>query len=196
VLFACSTNQGKLREFTRAAIDFADSEYLIEPLPHIGEIAVPDETGSTFEDNAVLKARYYSGFTSGLVFSDDSGLEVEALGGEPGVHSARFSGAGASDRANNDLLLRRLSDVKDRSARFVCVIALARAGRSLQIFRGEVNGRIQREPRGKNGFGYDPLFFYPPFGKSFAEVGPEEKFQVSHRGKALRNLFEYLLSNK
>jgi XTP/dITP diphosphohydrolase len=171
---------------------FGGPGYLIEQLPQIKQIAVPEETGSTFEENAVLKARYYSGFTSGLVFSDDSGLEVEALGGEPGVHSARFAGVGASDRANNDLLLRRLSGVDDRAARFVCVIALARAGHSLQVFRGEVDGRIQREPRGENGFGYDPLFFFSPFGKSFAEVGPEEKFQVSHRGAALRKMFDFL----
>lgn len=175
-----------------AAGSFGGPGYLIAPLPQIKQITAPDETGSTFEENAVLKARYYSGFTSELVFSDDSGLEVDALGGEPGVHSARFAGLGASDRANNDLLLTRLSAVDDRAARFVCVIALTRAGQSLRVFRGEVSGRILREPRGENGFGYDPLFFYPPFGKSFAEVVPEEKFNVSHRGKALRKLLGFL----
>jgi XTP/dITP diphosphohydrolase len=194
-LFACSTNPGKLREFALAASHFGGSGYVIESLPEITEIPAPDEPGLTFVENALVKAQYYSGFTSELVFADDSGLEVEALGGQPGVHSARFAGPGVSDQANNDLLLSRLSGVGNRAARFVCVIGLARTGQSLQTFRGEVNGQILLEPRGENGFGYDPLFFYPPFAKSFAEIGTDEKFRVSHRGEALRKLFEYLSKN-
>ncbi len=195
LLFACSTNPGKLREFALAARDLGGSGYLIQSLPNGKEIPAPDESGSTFEENALLKARYYSGFTSELVFADDSGLKVDALGGQPGVHSARFAGFGAGDQANNDLLLGRLSELSNRAARFVCVIALARSGHTLQIFRGEVNGRILRTPRGKNGFGYDPLFFYPPLNKSFAEIDRDEKLRVSHRGVALRKLFEYLAKN-
>ncbi len=191
-LFACSTNQGKLREFALAASAFGGSGYIIEPLPDIKQIAAPDETGYTFAENASLKASYYSGFTSELVFADDSGLEVDALGGEPGVLSARFAGPGASDQANNDLLLSRLSDLNDRAARFVCAIALARSGECLEIFHGQVNGEILRAPQGGNGFGYDPLFFYPPFASSFGEVDTEQKFRVSHRGQALRKLFGYL----
>jgi XTP/dITP diphosphohydrolase len=178
-----------------AASEFGGSGYVIEPLPEIKQIPAPDESRSTFAENALLKASYYSGFTAELVFADDSGLEVDALDGEPGVRSARFAGFGANDQANNDLLLSRLSEVSNRAARFVCVIALARAGQSLQIFRGEVNGRILRESRGENGFGYDPLFFYPLLGKSFAEISTEEKLRVSHRGEALRKLFEYLSKN-
>lgn len=196
LLFACSKNPGKLREFALVASNFGGSGYRIEPLPEIGRIPAPEEPGLTFAENARLKARYYSGFTSELVFADDSGLELDALGGEPGVHSARFAGPGAGDQANNDLLLSRLSGVSNRAARFVCVICLAQAGHCLQTFRGEVGGWIVREPRGENGFGYDPLFFYPPFAKSLAEAEPEEKFRVSHRGEALRQLFEYLSENR
>ncbi len=178
-----------------AASDLGNSGYSIESLPNIKQIPAPDETGSTFAENAQLKARYYSGFTPELVFAEDSGLEVDALNGDPGIYSARFAGPGAGDQANNDLLLNRLRGAGDRSARFVSVVALARAGQILETFRGEVNGQILREPRGQNGFGYDPLFFYPPFAKSFAEVTAEEKLRVSHRGEALRKLLEYLSRN-
>jgi XTP/dITP diphosphohydrolase len=195
-VFACSSNPGKLREFALAATQFGGSEYLIQSLPNIKQIPAPGEPGSTFAENAALKAQYYSGFSSELVFADDSGLEVDALGGEPGVHSARFAGPRAGDQANNDLLLSRLCEVSNRAARFVCVVALARTGHGLQIFRGEVHGRISQEPRGQNGFGYDPLFFYPPLDKSFAEIEAEQKIRVSHRGEALRKLFEYLSRNR
>ena len=128
----------------------------------------------------------------GLLFADDSGLEVDALGGAPGVYSARFAGPGATDAANNQLLLERMRGERGRSARFVCVIALADGGRLLQIFRGAVEGQILEEPRGPHGFGYDPLFYYPPFGCSFGEAAPDRKLTVSHRGKALRALFQHL----
>jgi XTP/dITP diphosphohydrolase len=186
----CATgNPGKLREFQLAG-ELLDID--VEPLPGLKEIAPPEETGATFEENARLKATYYSGFAPGLLFADDSGLEVDALGGAPGVYSARYAGEHATDVTNNELLLHKLAGVSDRTARFVCVIALAGGGKVLRTFRGEVEGEILPAARGPGGFGYDPLFYYPPFGCSFGEVDGPKKFDVSHRGKALRQLLRYL----
>ena len=129
------------------------------------------------------------------MLADDSGLEVNALGGAPGVHSARYAAASpdenADDRANNVRLLRELSHASDRSARFVCVIAAARDGSTLAIFRGEARGQILDAPRGEGGFGYDPLFLFPAVNKTFAELMPEEKASVSHRGAAFRRFLEW-----
>jgi XTP/dITP diphosphohydrolase len=119
-------------------------------------------------------------------------LEVDRLAGEPGAYSARYAGPHATDQANNELLLRKLGDAPERSARFVCVIALAEGGEVRQTFRGTVEGEILHAPRGPGGFGYDPLFYYPPFGCSFGEVDGPKKFDVSHRGKALRALLKTL----
>jgi XTP/dITP diphosphohydrolase len=192
ILYACSTNAGKLREFALAAGQSGVDELEIEPLPELKHIAPPEEDGATFEENARLKAAYYSGFTREPVFADDSGLEVDALGGAPGVYSARYAGVGATDVENNALLLRNLEGVRDRKARFVCAIALAHQGQVVETVRGSVEGEILDEPRGDGGFGYDPLFFYPPRKCSFAELSAEEKFAVSHRGNALRELFRRL----
>ncbi len=187
-LYCATGNPGKLREFQLAGellkID-------IEPLAGLKEITSPEENGATFEENARLKAAYYSRFAPGLLFADDSGLEVDALNGAPGVYSARYAGPHATDLANNELLLQRLGDNPNRRARFVCVIALAEAGQVRQTFRGEVEGEILRAARGPGGFGYDPLFYYPPFGCSFGEVDGPKKFDVSHRGNALRALLNY-----
>jgi XTP/dITP diphosphohydrolase len=182
----CATgNPGKAREF-RLAGEVLGID--IEPLAGIKSLVAPEETGATFEENARIKAEYYSRFAPGLLFADDSGLEVDALNGEPGVYSARYAGANATDEANNRLLLERLGDNPFRTARFVCVIALAQAGQTAHTFRGTVEGEILTAPRGPGGFGYDPLFYYPPYGCSFGEVDDEKKFAVSHRGKALRAL--------
>lgn len=186
----CATgNPGKLREFQLAG-ELLDID--IEPLAGLKEIVPPEEHGATFEENACLKAAYYSRFAPGPLFADDSGLEVDALGGAPGVYSARYAGPDATDQANNELLLARLGDNPHRTARFVCVIALAESGEIRQTFRGEVEGEILRAPRGPGGFGYDPLFYYPPFACSFGEVDGPKKFDVSHRGKALRALLNQL----
>lgn len=158
------------------------------PLPGLPSIPPPDEIGVTFEENAVEKALYYSRLCDGYLFVDDSGLAVDALGGAPGVYSARFAGPNATDAANNQLLLDRMRGVADRTARFVCVVALARSGQLVRTFSGEVEGRLLEAPRGTNGFGYDPLFFYPPFGCTFGEAPLERKMQVSHRAQALRKL--------
>jgi len=188
-VYCASGNPGKLREF-RLAGELLGIE--VEPLPGIESIAAPEETGATFEENACIKASYYSALAPGPLFADDSGLEVDALGGAPGVYSARYAGEHATDAANNRLLLERLEEHKDRTARFVCVIALAEAGRVMKTFRGTVEGEILREARGPAGFGYDPLFYHPEFGCSFGEVDGEKKFAVSHRGNALRAMLAYL----
>jgi len=179
-LYGATTNAGKLREFGA------------EPLPGLSGIPVCEETGATFEENAVQKAVYYSGFTDEYVFADDSGLAVDALNGAPGVYSARFAGPNATDEENNQLVLDQMAGIADRRARFVCVIALARCGQVVKTFRGEVEGELLLEPRGAGGFGYDPLFYYPPFGCSFGEVPLEKKQTVSHRSKALAAMRDFL----
>jgi XTP/dITP diphosphohydrolase len=189
-LLAATGNAGKLREFRLAAEGYAAIE--IELLPNFGAIKPCLETGLTFEENAVLKARYYAEHADGLVFADDSGLEVDALGGAPGVFSARFAGYGATDAANNRLLLDTLRGVEPRTARFVCVIALASGGEVRAIFRGSVEGFVTEQPAGSGGFGYDPLFYYPPFGCTFGEATAEQKLAVSHRGQALRAMLDSL----
>jgi XTP/dITP diphosphohydrolase len=188
-LYCATTNQGKLREFQAALRDSIQ----VEPLPDLASIAPPEETGVTFEENAVLKALYYSKYCDGYLFVDDSGLEVDALGGAPGVYSARFAGPNATDAANNQLLMDRMRGVSDRTSRFVCVVGLAESGRLLRTFRGEVQGRLLDAPRGANGFGYDPLFFYPPFGSTFGEAPLERKMEVSHRAQALQKMRVYLV---
>jgi len=185
-LYCATGNPGKLREFQLAA---SQAHISVETAPGLANIPACEETGRTFEENAVLKAKYYGPLAPGLLFADDSGLEVDALGGAPGVHSARFAGPYASDDANNQLLLERMHSVRDRSARFVCVIALVDDARVLGMFRGVVEGEILEEERGANGFGYDPLFYYPPFGCTLAEAAADRKLQVSHRGQALRELW-------
>lgn len=164
----------------------------VEPLPGLKSIPVCQETGATFEENAIQKALYYSKLCGGYLFVDDSGLEVDALNGAPGVYSARFAGSGATDAANNQLLIERMGGVADRTARFVCVVALAERGRLIRTFRGEVEGRLLDTPRGSNGFGYDPLFFYPPFDCTFGEAPLDRKMEVSHRAQALAQLRDFL----
>ena len=190
-LYYATGNPGKLREFRLSA---EGTGIRVEAVPGLAGISPCDESGVTFEQNAVLKARHYGPHAPGPLFADDSGLEVDALGGAPGVYSARFAGPGASDEANNDLLLERMRGVRNRSARFVCVIALVDGARLLGTFRGAVEGEILEQPRGPNGFGYDPLFFYSPFGCSFGEAPADRKLTVSHRGLALRALWRRLTS--
>jgi len=184
--YACSTNSGKLAEFALAA----GPDARIGALPGIEAIRPPEESGKTFEENAVLKAVYYSQCAEEPVFADDSGLEVDALGGAPGVYSARFAGQNAGQAENNNLLLQRLKGKADRRARFVTALALAKAGTLLGTSAGTVAGEILEAPRGENGFGYDPLFLYPPLGRTFAELTGAEKLEVSARGKALRALLQ------
>jgi len=188
-LFCATGNPGKAREFALAA----GERIVIQPLPDFRSIAPCVEDGATFAENAILKARHYGTGVTGLLFADDSGLEVEALGAAPGVYSARFSGPGATDESNNRLLLERLRGVDDRRARFVCAIALVDNGQLVGVYNGSVEGIILDAPRGAGGFGYDPLFYYPPFACTFGEVEGERKFAVSHRGKALRAMLRALV---
>jgi XTP/dITP diphosphohydrolase len=176
VIHCATSNAGKLREFQLAAPDF---EIVPVSLP------APEETGHTFEENALLKARYYGAHVHGYLFADDSGIEVDALGGRPGVDSAHF---------NNEWLLEQMRGEENRAARFVCVIALILNNEMAKIFRGVVEGRVLNEERGSNGFGYDPLFFYEPFGCTFGEADTAAKMRVSHRAQALNAMFNSLRS--
>jgi len=187
IVYCATSNRGKLREFQLAAPDF-DVRALPDPPPP------PEEHGATFEANAIEKALAYGVHTDGYLFADDSGLEVDALGGAPGVHSARYAGPSATDEANNALLLERLRGIENRAARFVCVIALVRSGALIKTFRGTVEGRIIDAPRGSGGFGYDPLFYCELFGCTFGEAVIDQKMRVSHRAQALEAMFTYLRS--
>jgi len=185
IVYCATSNPGKLREFQLAAPDF-DVRALPKTVPP------PDETGDTFEANAIEKAVAYGQHNNGYLFADDSGLEVDALDGAPGVYSARYAGEYATDAANNALLLQRLRSVENRTAHFVCVIALVHDGKLVKTFRGAVEGRIIDEARGSGGFGYDPLFYHEPFGCTFGEASIEQKMQVSHRAQALAAMFTFL----
>ena len=185
IVYCATSNAGKLREFQLAAPDF-DVRALPKSMPP------PGEYGDTFEANAIEKAVAYGRHAKGYLFADDSGLEVDALNGAPGVHSARYAGGHATDAANNTLLLERLRGLENRTARFVCVIALVLDGTPVKTFRGAVEGRIIDEARGSGGFGYDPLFYCPTFGCTFGEAPIEQKMQVSHRARALAAMFTYL----
>lgn len=189
IVHCATTNAGKLHEFRLAGERFGVE---VDSLPGLKLIRPASETGATFEENAVQKALYYATHTTQWLFVDDSGLEVDALGGAPGVLSARFAGEHATDDENNALLLDRLHGARDRSAQFVCVIALARASRLVKTFRGVVRGEIVHAPAGEHGFGYDPLFFYPPFGCTFGEAPVERKVAVSHRARALEDMLHFL----
>jgi XTP/dITP diphosphohydrolase len=189
-LLLATTNAGKAREFRQMLGE--DRFRWIDPTA--GGAVEVEETGRTFRANACLKAAAYAQHFQKWTIADDSGLEVFALGGEPGVFSARWAamnGAGEGDAANNALLLRKLESISDdqRGGRFVCALALSDPGGHIAMTSlGEVRGRLLREPRGSNGFGYDPLFFIDSLGKSTAELPPAEKHRISHRGQALRRL--------
>ncbi len=191
ILYFASTSPGKLREFREAARTRAVE---VELLPGLAGLPRCPEDGKTFEENACKKALYFSRHAHGLVFADDSGILVDALGGAPGIYSARFAGPAANDTQNNAKLLAELGHVpaQDRGAHYVCVIALAQRGRLLTVVEGRADGLILEAARGQGGFGYDPLFFYSPLNKTFAEISPEQKFRVSHRGEAFRKLLDYL----
>ena len=197
VLIATS-NPGKLRDFAGAAQVHGIE---IAGIPNFASLPTPVEDGKTFEENARKKAEGYSlAARSEIVVADDSGLEVDALNGAPGVHSARYAadqphlaGSNTDDEANNDRLLRELSQVAPakRTGRFVCVLAAARNGKTVATFRGTAEGIILDSPLGNNGFGYDPLFYFPQIGKTFAELSPEEKARYSHRGAAFLQFLDW-----
>ncbi len=192
-LLVATTNRGKLGEIFPL---LAGLPIDIQTLADYPPIAPPDETGVTFAENAVQKARFYANHTGSLTVAEDSGLEIDALGGAPGVHSARFGGDTTYPQkfALIEEQLRRVPDA-DRTARFVCALAVADGDRIVFEARGTVEGYIGPEPRGTGGFGYDPIFYYPPFGCTLAEAG-DRKSSVSHRGQAFRQLREFLERTK
>lgn len=178
----------KTREFR----ELLGGDFEIKDLSSNPEIVMPEETGATFEQNAVLKAVTVSRVVDKFVIADDSGLEVDALSGAPGIYSARYAGKSAIDAKNVEKLLRELENVTRRSARFRCVIALARAGKILATFDGVANGVIVNAPHGVLGFGYDPIFQPAGCDQTFAEMAPELKNRISHRAKATAALRERL----
>jgi XTP/dITP diphosphohydrolase len=184
VLVLATLNPAKGRELIAL---LGDVPFEIRLLADVPGARLPDETGATYADNALVKARTAAALTGSLSLGDDSGLEVDALGGEPGLYTARFGGPGLDDRGRWQLLLERVRDVPParRTARFRCVIALAGPARAENVVEGVAEGVIAEGPRGSHGFGYDPVFFYPPLGRTFAELSGEEKARVSHRGLAL-----------
>ncbi len=184
-LLIATRNRAKLREI-RELLD--DLPLAIIGLDEAEPVPAVEETGETYDANALIKAQAALAATGLAALADDSGIEVDALGGEPGVRSARFAGPAASDEDNNRLLVARLVGVPapQRTARFVCVAALALPDGEPIFTRGVVEGRILDAPRGERGFGYDPLFYYEPFGRSFGEAEAGAKNEVSHRGQALR----------
>jgi XTP/dITP diphosphohydrolase len=203
-ILLATSNPGKLRDFAGAAAPFGIA---IANIPHFSSLPEVVEDGTTFEENARKKAESYSVAVPGkLVLADDSGLEIDALGGAPGVYSARYAALdphkdaphtadrNTNDEANNARVLRELEGVPEqkRTARFVCVLAVARDGRTLHTFRGTAEGLILDAPRGNNGFGYDPLFFFLAIGKTFAQLDAEEKSRYSHRGAAFRKLLQWM----
>lgn len=198
-IYVATSNPGKLRDFRGAAHRLGVE---IQPLPDFETLPLAIEDGQTFEENARIKAEHYSRFLPGeLVLADDSGLAVDALNGAPGVHSARYAAVlggdaghqNSNDDENNRVLIEQLKTLPDdnRWGKFVCVIAAAKDGVSQQVFAGEVRGRLLTTPQGSQGFGYDPLFYFPGLGKTFAEISAEEKAEYSHRGKAFRGFLAW-----
>ena len=207
-ILIATSNSGKLRDFAGAAVQHGVE---IAGIPGFSSLLAVVEDGLTFEANARKKAEEYSRYApGGMVVADDSGLEIDALNGAPGVHSARYAApdlqnkephqadANTDDNANNARVLRELQGVPpdQRTARFVCVLAAARDGKTLATFRGTAEGIILDAPRGANGFGYDPLFYFPQIKKTFAELTAEEKSKCSHRGAAFRHLLEWISTSR
>jgi XTP/dITP diphosphohydrolase len=203
-ILIATSNPGKLRDFAGAAVRHGVE---IAAVPDFSSLPAVVEDGLTFEANARKKAEAYSRFVPGeIVIADDSGLEIDALQGAPGVHSARYAApdlqkkepheadTNTDDEANNARVLREIQNVPaaQRTGRFVCVLAAARDGETLATFRGTAEGTILDAPRGTNGFGYDPLFYFPQIGKTFAELSAEEKSQYSHRGAAFLQLLQWI----
>ncbi len=186
-ILIATKNKGKAKDFESI---FGPLGYTVKTLDDVASHLDVEETGSTFEENAILKAEALANELSTIVIADDSGLEVDALNGEPGIYSARYAGEAKSDDANMDKLLANLEGVpaEDCTARFVCAIALAQPGKETVTYRGTCEGVIAKERRGEYGFGYDPIFFVPAQNKMMAELTPEQKSAISHRGAAIQKL--------
>jgi len=194
-LLIATFNPGKARELATLV---ASAGYATRTLADAGIRGAYEETGATYEDNGGGKARHYARASGLITIADDSGIEVDALRGEPGVHSARYGGAGLDDAGRTRRLLEALAGVPDerRAARYVAVAVIARPDGVSRSFRGICEGRIARAPRGAGGFGYDPIFFYPPYGRTLAEVSEPDKIAVAHRGIAFRRFAAWLASRE
>ncbi|MCA0986257.1 XTP/dITP diphosphatase [Guptibacillus algicola] len=188
-LLVATKNKGKVKEFKRR---FETDELQVISLLDLDEDLDVEETGTTFAENAVLKAETIMRMTNQIVIADDSGLVIDALDGEPGVYSARYAGPEKDDEANIDKVLSELKNVPDekRTASFQCLLAVAIPDKKTEVFSGSCEGRIAHERSGYEGFGYDPIFYLPSYQKTMAELTPEEKDAISHRGKALDRLQE------
>jgi XTP/dITP diphosphohydrolase len=196
-LYLASSNPGKLGEFRAlVAATLPSLRADLELLPRFDELPSFEENAPTFAENAAGKALHYSRLQRGMVFTDDSGLIVPALGGAPGVHSARYAGPEATNAQRIEKLLGEMRGItgNERAAHFVCAIALAEGGRAIAVVTDRVEGEILQSPRGTGGFGYDPVFYFPTLKKTFSELSSEEKSKFSHRGKAFRRLLSALSS--
>ncbi len=191
-LVLATRNKGKIEEISRL---LADLPFEVVGIESFQPPFYPEETGDSFRENAALKATFAAQFTGEMAMADDSGLEVDVLGGRPGVYSARYAGTGATDDDNNRKLLEEMKGIPwaRRTARFCCVVAIATSPGSVFFAEGFLSGYITLQPRGEGGFGYDPLFFLPEAGKTLAEMSTDEKNRVSHRGRALRAARKILL---
>ncbi|MFC1998899.1 XTP/dITP diphosphatase [Chloroflexota bacterium] len=192
-LLIATNNIGKLREYRSL---LADIFYELVSPAQVGIDADVEETGSTFEENAILKANEYRVMSGLMTLADDSGLEVDALGGEPGIMSARYAGEGATDADRVNYLLAKIKDVpwEKRTARFKCVIAIALPDGKIKLYYGACDGYITHQVKGTSGFGYDPIFYLPESNKTMAELAFEEKNSVSHRGKAALEAHKLLMN--
>lgn len=191
-IVVASTNAGKIREFRQM---FEPEGYTVKSLSDFPDMPEIEETGTTFSENAVIKAEAVTNRYGIMAISDDSGLEIDAFGKEPGVHSARWLGHDTPYSEKNRIILEKMKGIEDRTCRYVCAIAVARPGEKTEVFEDTVECTIAYEPSGTNGFGYDPIIFYPPYGKTMADMDKDEKNAISHRGKAVRKLEDWMVKH-
>ena len=189
VIVVASTNEGKIREFRQMLEPKGYTVKSLADLPDLGDI---DETGTTFSENAVIKAAAVTEKYGIMAVSDDSGLEIDAFGRQPGVQSARWLGHETPYSEKNRIILEKMQGIENRTCRYVCAIAITRPDEEPVVFEDTVECTIAYEPSGENGFGYDPIIFYPPYHKTMADMDKDEKNAISHRGKAVRKLEEWL----
>ncbi len=192
VIVVASGNAGKIREFREM---LEPEGYIVKSLSDFPDYKDPEETGTTFEENAVIKAQAVTDQYGIEAISDDSGLSIDAFDGGPGVHSARWLGHDTPYSYKNQVVLEKMGNRTDRTCRYVCAIAWTAPGKEPVVFSDKVECEIGYEPKGENGFGYDPIVYYPPLKKTMAELSKDEKNSISHRGKALRKLEEWLREN-
>ena len=188
-IFVASTNEGKIREFRQM---LEPRGYIVKSLADFYDMPDIEENGTTFAENAVIKAEAVTRRYGIMAVSDDSGLEIDAFDRQPGVHSARWLGHDTPYSEKNRIILEKMKDIENRTCRYVCAIAISRPEKESIVFEDTVECTIAYEPSGTNGFGYDPIIFYPPYGKTMADMTKDEKNALSHRGKAVRKLEEWL----